>query len=66
MKSSDLVRQSARLAHQRNKIRAIKLQTRGAGSEVAESLRLAMVQLSFATAELDRAAGEQARHELKD
>lgn len=65
MKSKDLVRHGARLAHLQNKLRQQKRELRGLPAEIGASLHLAAVQLSHAIAELDRLAGEQARHELK-
>jgi hypothetical protein len=55
----DLVRHSARLAHQRNKLRAIKRELRSLPAEIGDSLHLAAVQLTHAIDALDRAAGKQ-------
>lgn len=65
MKSKDLIRHSARLAHQRHKVHQVKRELRGVGAEITDSLHLAGVQLAHAIEGLDRLAGEQARRELK-
>lgn len=65
MKSKDLIRRSARLAHLRNQTLVEKKALRGMPADITHSLHLATVQLSHAIDELDRLAGEQARRELK-